>query len=532
MNRFKKFLLNGAILTVTSVVMRMIGVSFNVYISNTVGAEAMGLFTLISTVYGFALTLATSGISLATTKLVSEELARKDNSTYRSVRGVMRSCIGYGVIFSLLASLLLYFLAEPISISLLRDERCVSSLKLFSLTLLPISLSAVIGGYFTAVRKVYKNAICQVVEQFIRIFASVFLLTRIFAKDVESACICIVAGGTAAEILSFLIRLFGYILDRKKADEKPPERAREQGYRKKLLGISLPLAFSAYVRSALITIEHVLIPRGLEKSGASRELSLAAYGTVQSMVFPIIFFPSALLSSFAGLLVPELSCSSAERDLRCTQRIVSNVFEYSLIFGIGVAGIMTSFSYALGDVIYPATDAGAYIRLIAPLIPIMYLDTAVDSMLKGLGEQVYSMGVNIVDSLLSVILVTVLLPKYAIYGYIMTVYFTETVNSTLSIHRLLKKSRIKPLVIRRVFIPLLSVILSTLISKHLPLSSLMNALPDTAKITLDIAEAAAAYILLLFLFGALRIEKIKKGVSLLKKDKKHHKYYKNIIKSS
>ncbi|MBO7250186.1 MAG: stage V sporulation protein B, partial [Clostridia bacterium] len=65
MNRFKKFLLNGAILTLTSVVMRMIGVSFNVYISDAVGAEAMGLFTLISTVYGFALTLATSGISLA-----------------------------------------------------------------------------------------------------------------------------------------------------------------------------------------------------------------------------------------------------------------------------------------------------------------------------------------------------------------------------------------------------------------------------------------------------------------------------------
>ena len=150
----------------------------------------------------------------------------------------------------------------------------------------------------------------------------------------------------------------------------------------------------------------------------------------------------------------------------------------------------------------------------------MYLDTAVDSMLKGLGEQVYSMGVNIVDSLLSVILVTVLLPKYAIYGYIMTVYFTETVNSTLSITRLLKKSRIKPLVIRRVFIPLFAVVISTLISKHLPLSGLISSPTYAVRIALDIAEAAAIYILLLFLFGSLRVEKIKKGVLLLKKDKK------------
>ncbi len=520
MNRFKKFLLNGAILTLTSVLMRMIGVSFNVYISNTVGAEAMGLFTLISTVYGFALTLATSGISLATTKLVSEELARSEKDTSRSVRSVMRACIGYSVFFSLLASLLLYFLAEPISISVLRDERCIYSLKLFSLTLLPISLSSVICGYFAAVRKVYKNAIYQVAEQFIRIFASIFLLTRLFAKDVESACVCIVAGGSIAEILSFLVRLFGYMRERRRVQISHSKIDTNKSYRKKLLGISLPLAFSAYVRSALITIEHVLIPRGLEKSGATRELSLAAYGTVQSMVFPVIFFPSALLSSFAGLLVPELSQSSAKGDLRDTQRIVSNVFEYSLIFGIGVAGIMSSFSYALGDAIYPATDAGTYIRLIAPLIPIMYLDTAVDSMLKGLGEQVYSMEVNIVDSLLSVILVIVLLPRYAIYGYIMTVYFTETVNSTLSITRLLKISRIKPLVLRRVFLPLLAVIISTLISKHLPISGLLFVTHSSLCVLFDITEATAIYLFLLLAFGALRVEKLKKGVSLLKKDKK------------
>ena len=46
-------------------------------------------------------------------------------------------------------------------------------------------------------------------------------------------------------------------------------------------------------------------------------------------------------------------------------------------------------------VIYPGTDAGRYIRLLAPLIPVMYIDTTVDSMLKGLGEQLYCMTVSI-----------------------------------------------------------------------------------------------------------------------------------------
>ena len=516
MKRLKKFLVNGSILTLSSLLLRVIGVSFNVYISNTVGAEAMGLFTLISTVYSFAVTLATSGISLATTKLVSEALAsqtEKDTILKKSVSGVMRSAIIYSLIFSISASLLLYILAEPISVSLLKDSRCIRSLKILALTLAPISLSSVICGYFSAVRKVYKNALSQIAEQLIKIFACIFLLTRFFANDIESACVCIALGGTLSEALSFIIRALDYLWDRHK--EKADDGRKNTG--KSLLDSALPMAFSTYVRSALITLEHILIPQGLERSGSGRDAALAAYGTVQSMVFPVIFFPSALLTSFSGLLVPELSRSFAKKDRRDIQRIVSNVFESALIFGIGCAGIMTSFSYALGEIIYPHTDAGSYIWLIAPLIPIMYLDTAVDSMLKGLSEQVYSMGVNIVDSLSSVILVILLIPRYGIYGYILTVYFAETLNATLSITRLLKITSIKPLIKRRVFAPLLSVTLATLCSTLAPISNFISMKSYTGSVIVDIAEAIAVYIILLFLFGALRVQKIKKAINILKK---------------
>ena len=513
MNRLKKFLLNGTILTLTSLLLRALGVSFNVYISNTVGAEAMGLFTLISTVYSLAVTLATSGISLATTKLVSEAMASDSSSGARSARTVMRSAIMYSLVFSAAASVLLYTLAEPISISILKDARCIRSLKLLALTLIPISLSSVICGYFSAVRKVYKNALSQIAEQLIRIFACVLLLSRFFAEDIESACVCIALGGTLSEILSFIIRGIDYLRERYKQDHESSLNTPK----KSIMKSALPIAFSTYVRSALITIEHILIPRGLEESGSMRDKALAAYGTVQSMVFPIIFFPSALLSSFAGLLVPELSRSFAKKDRRDIQKIVSNVFESALIFGIGCAGIMTSFSYALGEIIYPGTDAGSYIWLIAPLIPIMYLDTAVDSMLKGLNEQVYSMGVNILDSLCSVILVSILIPRYGIYGYIMTVYFTETLNATLSITRLLKISAIRPLVARRILAPLLSVIAATLCSKYFSLSSILFFGSERISVILDIIESGIIYIVLLFVFGTLKPQKIKKAVNMIRK---------------
>ena len=68
----------------------------------------------------------------------------------------------------------------------------------------------------------------------------------------------------------------------------------------------------------------------------------------------------------------------------------------------------------------------------------MYLDHVADNMLKGVGEQVYSMWVNILDSFLSVSLVFVLLPWLGIEGYAIVIIAMEAFNFTLSILRLKK----------------------------------------------------------------------------------------------
>ncbi len=524
MNRFKKFIINGLMLTAVSMVMRVVGVSWGVYISNTVGAEAMGLFTLIATVYGFGITLATSGINIATTRLVSEALGeissfgiKINNGKTPSVRRVMARCIGYCLFFGILSSILLLALTPAVSINILKDERCISSLRLLALTLTPISLSSALSGYFTAVRRVYKNALTQVCEQIIKIFACAALLTCFFAEDAESACLCVSAGGAIAELISFLLQLALYLFEKKDGSSESMSLPENKTIKSRLRKIALPIAFSAYLRSGLITIEHILIPWGLERSGSSRAMSLAAYGTIHSMVFPIIFFPSALLSSFAGLLVPEIAQSNAEAKPRDINRIVSNVFETALIFSIGTAGIMIFFSYELGDMIYPGTEAGRYIKMIAPLIPIMYLDTAVDAILKGLGEQVYSMGVNIVDSTLSVILVFFLLPSFGIQGYIITVYFTELVNATLSLTRLLTVTQIKPRVFTRVIKPLAAIVITASAVKYISRLPIAPRLPDSAITISYIALTVGIYLILLFIFGSLRGEKIKKAVKLLQK---------------
>ena len=94
MKKVQIFLLNGVLLTVVSLLMRTIGLSFNVYISNKIGTEAVGIYQLIMSVYSFAITLACSGIHLAATRIVSEQLAYGFET---GIKKAMKKCLFYSL---------------------------------------------------------------------------------------------------------------------------------------------------------------------------------------------------------------------------------------------------------------------------------------------------------------------------------------------------------------------------------------------------------------------------------------------------
>lgn len=66
---------NTIFLVISSLILKSIGVSFGIFISNRIGSEALGVFQLVMSVYLFMVTLASAGINLACTRIVSERLA-------------------------------------------------------------------------------------------------------------------------------------------------------------------------------------------------------------------------------------------------------------------------------------------------------------------------------------------------------------------------------------------------------------------------------------------------------------------------
>ncbi|GHV18750.1 hypothetical protein FACS189425_08150 [Clostridia bacterium] len=214
MNRTKTLIFNTALLTVVSIIVSVISMFFNIYIAKKIGAEAMGVFSLVMSVYMFAMTLAVSGIGLASTRLVAEELAF---GRAGGAKRAARRCLIYALIMGTIASALLIMSAEFIGTHFLHSKLTIRPLIALAISLPFVAMSASLTGYFNAVRQVIRSGAGQVLEQFIKIFACAEFLAFLLAEQgLEMACFAIVLGGVVAEIAGFIYRYIVYLMGRKK----------------------------------------------------------------------------------------------------------------------------------------------------------------------------------------------------------------------------------------------------------------------------------------------------------------------------
>ena len=142
------------------------------------------MYQLIFSIYTFALTFATSGISLAVTRLVAEEMAI---GSYNGTKNVLRKIFALSLALSLTACVVLFFCADFFGRKLLNDSRTVLGIKLLAPSLPFIGISSCLRGYFNALRKVLKPASAQILEQIVEIFAVVNIINLFVPKGLKYA---------------------------------------------------------------------------------------------------------------------------------------------------------------------------------------------------------------------------------------------------------------------------------------------------------------------------------------------------------
>ena len=432
------FYKNTALMTGCSLILRLFGILFRILISGRIGAEGMGLYQLVYSVYVLGTTFAVGGLITAVTRIAGQRMVAGDKG---GLEQLMRVCTRISLLVGGVSALTLYG-GAPLIGHLIGDSRGVEAISLCGIALPFIGVSASLKGYFLARREAWPPCVTQIIEQTVRIGGILWMLEAIWNGSLEQACVIIILGDALSETAACLYLLIAYRHDRKHIPTDTENKGTPPASTlRPLLHIALPLTAGRYLTTALRTAENLLVPARLSMYTQSDALALAQFGAVKGMALPLIFFPSALLMTISGLLIPELSDAHALKQRRQVARLVEISLHITLLGAIFAGGLFTVMGRTLGAVLYDDDTVGLLLLILGPLTPVMYLDSVVTGMLKGLGQQVHSLWFAVVDSAVRIALIWVLLPRFGLTGFLFVMLVSNLTTCTLSTRRLFVVSR-------------------------------------------------------------------------------------------
>lgn len=431
---------------------------FRVYLSNRLGSEGMGLYQLVLSVYALFATFATAGLTVSVSRICAESLANPDCAQGRINAVKARNT---GIRFSMLlgaASLLLMVVMSGfLSKTLLNDTRALTPLRILSISTPFMAAAACYKGWFIASRKVVIPAFGQIAEQSVKI-AFTYLFFVLFASlsdDVSLLTLGITAGLSVGEIFS---TVYLWICCRvEKKEYLLPQNEKKFFPQRKITSVVLPIAASSYITGLLHTGESLLIPYCFALFGGDRAKALSEFGLIRGMVIPILFFPFSFLQALVSVLIPEISRLNTYRDKTERDAKIKKIMKTTFVFGIAASGIFFFLPAETGNVFYNTSEAAYPLKLLSLVTPFMYVETVADGILKGIGEQLFTLKTGVINSVFRIAALLLFIPRIGSDGYLYLLIISNTFSFLMCFFRLKCKTGIKIGLIRFMLLPLVAV---------------------------------------------------------------------------
>jgi len=445
---------SAAILCAFSLVCKGSGMLFRLYLSNRMGSEGIGLYQLILSVYALFASFATAGFGVSVSKIAAEEFERGGlKGAAKSLNTAARLALGLGVV----SMLSLLILSGPLSGILAGGPKTLAPLRILSLSMPFMALSSCVKGYFIASRRVIIPASSQLFEELCKIGLNLIIISLFLQNSMDSGsfCIGIAVGLTGGEVFSLIyvwgFWLFGkrYRFSKKESKFYPVGR---------ITTVILPNAASSWLTSGLHAAENILIPYCFTLYGGGESKALSDFGLIRGMAIPVLFFPFAFLSALISILIPEISRLNTFTDKTARDAKMQKTLRVSFIFGFAAGGVFFFLPREISLAFYHSDSAATAFRLLATVTPFMYVETIMDGLLKGIGEQAFTMRATLYNCALRIISVLVFLPSTGAYGYLWILIVSNTFSFAIYLWRILKVSGVRIGFTKHVFSPVLCVI--------------------------------------------------------------------------
>lgn len=434
-NKLKNPLIFGTLLlTATGVLSKIIGFSYRIFLSRTIGAEGLGIYQLIFPVFTICFSVTAAGISTAISKYTAQ-FQYKD--PFAPKKFLFSGCM-ISLVLSLLSMLLLQSFSGFIAQNILLEPRCAKLLPILSYSIPLASLHDCINSYYYGKKKTAVPAASQLIEQTIRC-ASVYFLYLIQLEkggDVDAAAA--VWGMVIGDIAAFLFCITALSFD-KALTQKANSSYRVSHPAFTLIRYSIPLSTNRLALTMFASFESILIPSRLKLFGYSHSDALSVYGILTGMSLSIVMFPTVFTNSISVMILPMISEAAGQGNQEKINRTIHRTIVICLLLGFLCTVLLLSTGQYIGDFLFGNTLSGKFIVMLSWICPFLFLTSILTSILHGLGMPGYPFVINLFGSFIRILFVFFLIPIYGLKAYLFGMLSSQIVTAGLSIWILSKK---------------------------------------------------------------------------------------------
>ena len=428
----KYVLLKGTLLlTGAGFITKIIGFIYRIFLSQTIGAEGMGIYQLIFPIHTLCFALSVGGIQTAISRFTAARASLQDEQGARDIfvlSGILSTAI------ALIVSLILYDNASWFAVHILLEERCTSLLKLMAFSIPMGTLHSCVNGYYYAKKKMSIPAASQLLEQCARVGVSYGLFLILTEQGLSITPMLAVAGLVGGEQVSMIFYLLVILWVYRKAGYRLRNLRSPGKDMKEILAFSFPLTCSRLLVNVLHSIESVLIPGHLRLYGLDNGSALSIYGVLTGMALPLILFPSAITNAVSTVLLPSVAEQQAVGNHQAIRQAIFLSAKYCLILGF----LSTAFFFFAGDflglVLFKNEFAATFIKTLAFICPCLYLSGTLSGILNGLGAANQSFILNTLGLGVRIAFVFFIIPEYGIQGYLWGLIVSELLVTGLSLY--------------------------------------------------------------------------------------------------
>ena len=385
-----KFLKGTLILTVSSIVVKVIGSLNWIILSRVLGGEGIGLYQMGFPIYLMAITLSSAGIPVAISIITAEKLAQKDFLGAKRVFNVsLRLLFVTGLVF---ASALFFGAHWLIDNHWIRDSRAYYSIIALAPAVFFVTFLASFRCYLQGWQIMTPTAASEIVEQLMRVVTMIVFANMFMPHGLAYAAggASMGAGVGAFCALLVLMWFYGRLKQKLKADlqQQNPLATRESARAiiSRLLRLALPVSMSSLMLPVVANLDLLIVPQRLEAAGFHISQATEFFGYLTGMAVPLINLATIFTAAMTISLVPAISESRALNDVFGIRAKTRTAFRVALIITCPCFVGMYFLAEKIAALIYNAPGAADAIQTMSVGILLLGLHQISTGILQGLGR--------------------------------------------------------------------------------------------------------------------------------------------------